>query len=356
VTTLFWTALLLAASSAVARADGVVLLEAEPVRPALCDALRIQLTDVAQVSCPTDRGATDLTSRIARASAAVRDLGAELGVLLERDPDARHLRMYLVSAQQDRAVLSVERIEDRSAPDIDRSLALKARDTLEVLRGARTSSTAQAAAPADVALAIAPQSSVSASLQHAAHGPQPGLSLLLETGGALSAGRQRRAAGLLALGARTTHALGYGELALSGHVASGVRETGPLGQVVEDEWGLALSLRAGRSLGRWSVGGLAELGAVRASALGITADGSGVGRRALGLARLGIGLDLRVTVLRGPAAVELRLAPCLQIDPVAQEFSLDGQRALALGRVRALVPLTLLITLPVHALRGADDV
>lgn len=336
-------ALLGATDSARAR-DTVVLLESGALRPDLCVALRIQLTDVADVRCRTEPPRSDLAQRIAAAaelvsarasSARERDMLNEpvrLVVLLERDPDGRHVRMLLVGSPQDRAVLAVESIEDRPAPDVDRSLALKVRDTLDVL-----DTRPSAALAAVIAPAAAPLVGV------------------LELGPALAAGAHVRAASLALLGLGARRGAAYGELALGVQRTSSLNVHNQLGRVVENEWGLALALRVGRAFGPLSLGALGELGLLRVHALGVTRDGSSGDDRQL-LTRLGVGLDLRVALLRGPTRVLLRCAPTLQVDPRRQRFELDGQRALDLGRVHAWLPLTLLLELPFRKSRaGGHD-
>lgn len=320
-----------AAGSAYAR-DAVVLLEAEALRPDLCVALRIQLTDVADVRCRTEPAGSDLAARIAAAAQLVAREPARLVVLLERDADARHVRMVLVGAPQDRAVLAIERIEDRAAHDVDRSLALKVRDTLEVLD----------ARPAqELAAVIEPPSAPRT----------PPLVGLLELGAAVSVSAQLRAAGLLGLGLRARRGAAYGELAIGAQRTSSLVVNNQLGRVEENEWGIALALRGGRLFGPVSVGALGELGVLRVRALGMTKDGR-PGSDMRPLARLGLGLDLRVTLLHGPVRVVLRCAPTLQVDPTRQRFELDGPRVLDLGRLHAWLPLTLLLELPLSSERS----
>jgi len=334
---LFVGAVVGAASSAYAR-DIVVLLEAEALRPDLCVALRIQLTDVADVRCRTEPKRVDLASRVAAAADLVESEPARLVVLLERDPDRRYVRMLLVGAPQDRAVLAIESIEDRPAPDIDRSLALKVRDTLAVLD----------ARPADeLAAVLAPAPPASPAAE-----PLVGL---LEVGAALSASAHVRAAVLVAVGLGMRRRAFRGELALAAQRTSSIAVDSELGTVVEDEWGGAVALRVGRVFGSLSVGALAELGVLRVRAFGVTSDGS-KGEDKGPLLRLGVGLDLRATLLRGPTRVLLRFAPTLQIDPEQQRFELDEKRALDLGRLHAWLPLTLLVELPFqHAGSGGHD-
>jgi hypothetical protein len=176
----------------------------------------------------------------------------------------------------------------------------------------------------------------------------------VELGGALGTSGAPRSAGVVALGVGTRRDALYGELALAAQLSSAIDQPSDVGHVEEREWGLSLALRAGREWNRFSVGALGELGVVRVHARGFTLDESnGTFDRAL--ARLGVGLDLRVVLLRAPTRVALRLAPTLQVDPQQQRFALDGQRALDLGRVHAWLPLTLLFALPFQGAQGGDD-
>ncbi|MEY4510117.1 MAG: hypothetical protein RLZZ450_2239, partial [Pseudomonadota bacterium] len=146
----------------------------------------------------------------------------------------------------------------------------------------------------------------------------------------------------------------FGELALSGQRTSSLDHRSVVGRVEENEWGLALGLRVGRVWAPLSVGALTELGVLAVRARGTTLDHS-PGHYTRALARVGVGLDLRVVLLRAPTRVVLRLAPTLQVDPQRQRFELDRQPALDLGRVHAWVPLTLLFDLPLQRSAGGDD-
>lgn len=306
--------------------DRVLLLETPELRPELCGALRIQLTDVAAVRCSPAPGGP-LPERIERAAAAVRDEGARLAVLLEREGEADAVRMVLVGPEPDRALLTMERHEGRPEPDIDRSLALKVRDALDVIEVAEEVVAEKSPLPA--LLAPRPRE---ADRMH----------LLFEGGGGASLSLHTRAIGILAFGASLENTRLRAELALAGTLASQVTTRGG-GRVEEDEWALALSVRGLRKLGRVAFGGALEGGIVHMSADGETIDGTS-GRAERLRPRLALALDLRVSPLRG---LTLRLAPALEIYPTAQKFALDGEPRLELGHVRVLVPLTLLFELPV---------
>jgi hypothetical protein len=320
-----------------ARAEGKVLLfEVQGLRSSLCAAMRIQLTDVAEVRCRPETGDAPLASRVARAAALVREEEAALGVLLERDPDPERVRMVLVGAADDQAVLAIERIVDRPEPDVDRSLALKVRDALE-----RLGSTPPALAPraATMPEATMPMASILAS----APPPEPATRFrtLLEAGGALSIGTDLRGLGLFGAGIRMARARAYVDGLVAGQVATTLRTRAPEGAVTEDEWGAALSLRGGFSRRRFALGLYGELGALSVRAIGTTTDGS-TGSVRRGLFRSALGIEARLALFSG---VALRFAPAVELYPVAQRFALDDRVVVELGRARLSLPLTLLVAI-----------
>lgn len=310
----------------------MLLFEAPRLRPDLCAALRIQLTDSAEVRCRDDVSGT-LPERLARAAEAVARDEARLGVLLERDADPALVRMYLVSDRPNEAVIAIERIEDRPAPDVDRSLALTVREAVDVL----------VATPP----ALATEAPLAPVLMQA-HAPavrgERRVSVLLEGGGALSWGRQRRSIGLLSGGVRLTRRALALELAVSARMSSAVRVRGAPGLVDEDEWGLGASVRGNVTRGRLTVGLLAGAGSDRVRARGVTQSGV-PGSAALFLPRFDLGLDLRLRLF---ASASLRIAPTLELFPVAQRFALDERVVISLGRRRVLLPLSLSIELPLR--------
>jgi hypothetical protein len=322
-------------------AEGVLLFELPSLRPELCAALRIQLTDLARVDCRAEDDGAPLTDRLGAAARTVQREDAQLAVLLERDPDPRLVRMVLVGRRADQAVLTIERIEDRPEPDVDRSLALKVRDALDVLVATREIVAQRSPLPA---LLTPPRDSAPSADTGA--GPK----LLFEAGGALSVGHQLRGAGLIGLGGRFAVGLAALELLALGQLASRVHERGGEGQVDEREWGISASARALRTFAHGSVGALAELGFVRYDARGETLDRSSGSSKGT-LLRTALGLDLRVHLVRG---MSLRFAPALELFPIAQQFALDERVNMTLGRLRALLPLTLLIDFPVGRERASD--
>jgi hypothetical protein len=351
-------------SLARAQAD-VLLLESEKLRPGLCVALRIQLTGVASVTCRPDRAGL-LPERLARAATALRDEHGRIGVLLERDPDPGLVRMYLVGARPDQAVIAIERIEDRLAPDIDRSLALKVRDAFEVMRSvpvARADRVSAEPAAAPLAAVLAPVTPVDetggeqlTSPVRSATEPPPEsrkngarTSALFELGGALVRSADTRALGLLAVGVGQAWASYQGELVAGARLASSLTVQSEAGRIDEREWGLSLAARALTRTGRLRVGALVALGFERAHARGRTRSGA-QGELDVSLVHFGVGVDVRVHMFEH---VQLRLAPTVEIHPIDQRFAVDQQVLLALGRSRVLVPLTLVVELPFANSRGS---
>ncbi len=110
-----------------------LLLYAEDGRPGVCGALRIQMADVGGVVCETSSLPSGFAARIAYVSAQVRARGARIGLVVEPDSDPTLVRMLIIGARADQAVLAIERLADRPGPDVDRSLALKAREAHDVV-------------------------------------------------------------------------------------------------------------------------------------------------------------------------------------------------------------------------------
>ncbi|MDB4975855.1 MAG: hypothetical protein JWN48_4196, partial [Myxococcaceae bacterium] len=157
-----------------------------------------------------------------------------------------------------------------------------------------------------------------------------------------------RGAFLLGLGLRGLRNAYFAELLASGQLFSSIAPHSAAGRVREDEWSAALTTRLGKQWQGFALGLLGALEVVSMSARGVTNDGSRGHARVLA-ARLDLGLDLRATLLDGPARVSLRLAPTLQVAPAVQRFRLDRETTLELGRAALWLPLTLLVELPTGA-------
>jgi hypothetical protein len=312
------------------RADaGVVLREGGAPRPGLCAALRIQLTGVAEVRCEAEPAQAALSERIAATSAELRAQDARLGVLLERDPDPALVRMYIVAAHGDQAVIAIERIEDRAEPDVDRSLALKVSDAYEAIAIVRTA-VPERAPP--VAAALQPAQAPAASRRW-----DP----LLEVGGGLHLERdQLRGLANILLG------VGVGRGALRFELGAGARldseseATSALRSVHMGERGGLLGLRVLWRSSRFEIGGVLEGVFSRISASAVAAERTQ--HEHFFSPVLGVGADLRLRLF---GTAYLRLAPTLEVMH-EEQLAIYGSTLLTTGPLRAALPLSLLVYLP----------
>ncbi len=351
-------------SAACVRAeDSIVLFQSGKLRSGLCAALRIQLSDVAQVRCVADAFGNELPARIAGAARLVQSEQARLGVLLERDPNPKRVRMYIVAARTDQAVIAIERIEDRPEPDVDRSLALKVRDALDVVSRAvlpPTPATTEATEPAPPAAeatlppnllvgVIAPR------LSEAPKGPEteaadaslPWAAVLEAGGGALFGNPATRGAGRLLAGGRFNGTGVSGELLFGARIHGPVSQKSAAGVVDEGEWGPELSLRALWSHRRLQLGAFAEAMWLSMDARGSTNTGArGTKKQRVLTSSLGVDMRLRLFT-----SAFVRLAPALEVLSVAQRFAVDERVTLDIGRTRVLLPISFLVALPV----GGDE-
>jgi hypothetical protein len=310
--------------------DGVVLHEGSAPRPGLCAALRIQLSGAAPVTCLAEPEQGALSERIAASAAALRARGARLGVLLERDPDPGLLRMYIVAARDDQAVVAIERIEDRPEPDVDRSLALKVSDAYEVMAIVREAAP-ERTLPAAAALQPPP-----AARQRA--GWQP----LLEVGGGLHLEPEllRGLANVL-LGVGVVRDTLRVELAAGARLDSQAKAEGELGSVRMRERGALIGVRLLWQRGRFELGGVLEGVLARISAdAGAPVDRQG--HESFFTPALGVGADLRLRLF---GAAWLRFAPSLEL-LTHEQLAIDRTVLLQTGPVRAALPLSLLVHLP----------
>lgn len=354
---LLWIALFalgLATPITHARAE-LLLFERTDLRPGLCVAVRIQLTDVAEVSCLPDLPGV-LPERLAEAARRVNEQKASLGLLLEQDPDPRLVRMYLVGARSDQAVIAIERIENRPAPDVDRSLALKVREAVEVVRA---KAEGDGATPLAAVLEPAPGAqpdNVGTYIERRAPSATAGqerarqVRLLLELGGGLARGTQSRAFGLLALGGRLSQGAYGVELLLGGRLGSELEQRAAVGRVRERAWTLGAALRLNQRMERFTLGGELAFGFDRSQVEGVTASGTPGERNTL-RPHVAIGLDVRVWLWRSLA---LRVAPAVELTRVRERFALDQQVVLDFGHSQVIVPVTLLLELPFSSRSGTD--
>jgi hypothetical protein len=342
---LFWLLVSWLAAGAAAQAQAaVVLFERAPLRPALCAALRIQLSGSAEVRCVTEGAAAGLAERLQTARARLRSDDAKLGVLLERDTDPRLVRMYLVGAEGEQASLAIERIEDRPEPDVDRSLALKVRDAYEVIGFVERELPKSEAAAAVLAV---PRSTVAVAAAAPVAGPaavpEPYVHAFVELGGGLALGGALRGLGsaLIGVGAVSTRAryeLGLGarlflsrESAREGATRVSLTERGPL-----------LAARVLFRTGRLELGAALQLYLAV-----ISAEAVGIRKPPLLTPVIGLGPDLRVRLF--PLAY-LRFAPGLELATVRRQYTVYERPTpwVPRGHVGASLVLALVISLPVQ--------
>ena len=270
-----------------------------------------------------------------------------MGLLLERDPDPRLVRMYIVAAENDQAVVAIERIEDRPEPDVDRSLALKVRDAFFVIEQV----TEHPKTP--LAAVVAPVPSPAPPAPEPAPGVAepplagPRYEVWLDVGGGLSLGSGARAlfAGALGLSRvreRLRLELGVGARSLAEH-----HETEGGARVSEVQRGPVLSLRALHQGERFAIGAALDPALLVSRALGSAPNGEQGEQRKL-VFGLSLALDLRV---RLASSVALRFAPALEWLSPRQRYAVDEQVVTDLGRLHVLVPLSLFVGLPVGGAR-----
>lgn len=332
---LFW---LLSGAVLAEAQEGVVLFERAPLRPGLCAVLRIQFSGSAEVRCVADQTASALDERLRAARGRLRELGALLGVILERDADPHLVRMVLVTGEGEQAALAIERVEDRPEPDVDRSLALKARDAYEVIAFVDRSLPEREAAAAVLAKPLA-QTSESTPAEYG-----PLWLAFMELGGGLNLGDSPRGEGAALLGVGRASARQRYELALGARLLSRQHEQSQFGKISVVERGPVLLLRALARRGRFELGGFAQLFVAVSYAEGFTADGV-EGHKRVASALLGLGPDLRLRLFH---SAYLRFAPSVELWTTQQRFALDNQVMIERGHVSASLPLSLMISLPLH--------
>jgi hypothetical protein len=334
---------------AVARADAVLLLEQPALRPGLCAALRIQLTGAAEVRCEAEPSAGSIADRIERGGERVRSTQSRLGVLLERDPDPGRVRMYLLSAQKDQAVIAIEAIEDRPEPDIDRGLALKVADAFEIVEVVQRAIPEATRSPLLATLAIKPAVAAddTGALNEAATATWSGF---VEAGAGLRAASGLHALGKFMLGAGWRRPLLDVEAAAGLTLASERTEENAAGQVALKERGPFVSLRVLSRHSRWAAGGALEAGLSFIAAQGTTNDGAR-GERTVTSPTLSLALDARFRVFD---YLWLRLAPALEVLPMDRSFGVDGTEVVNDGFLRGGATLSLVIDFPVRRVESVQ--
>jgi len=320
-------------------APRVLLLERAELRPELCTALRIQLSGTAQVSCEPEPDDAGLPDRISGAASRVDSGQARLAVLLERDPDPRLVRMYVVGSRADQAVLTMERIEDRPGPDVDRSLALKVGAALEVVSRIEH----QAALSGVLAEPVPPARPVD--IPPRATPTQPAWSLFLDLGGGFATAPKVHGLVLGYLGASRVRPRFRLDLGLGFQLGMRSDENKAGSEAQVSERGLLATARALRRMGRFEMGGELTLTGAFLAAEGIAADGTR-GERLLFTPAAGLGLDLRVRLF---SSAYLRLSPRLDVPLIDRSLRVDDVTVIDFPSVQVSVPVSLLFYLPLSS-------
>lgn len=319
---------------------GVVLFEQAGLRPGLCAALRIQLSDAADVTCAAEASLSDLAARLRTGAERLRAQRARLGVLLERDPDPGKLRMYILASQSDQAVIAIERIEDRPDPDIDRSLALKVRNAYDVIDYVDTT---RPVSPAPLAAALSTPTPPSAAEPPQA-APDALWAMLLDAGAGLALGNSLRWVSSFGLGLSRVRSGQRWELAL------GVRLYTERSEELEAAY-LSMKERGPFLAGRWlwrrgrvELGGALEAQLSVLDAQGIARDGRSASGREL-TPLLNLGAELRVRLF---SSVYLRFAPSLELPLLRHKLAVEDVVLIQDQVVRGTLPLSLLVVLPLR--------
>ncbi len=332
--------------SAAAQAEAaVVLFERAPLRPGLCAALRIQLSGSAEVRCVADGTAPGLAERLEGARARLRSDAATLGVLLERDADPSLVRMYLVSAEGEQAALSIERIEDRPEPDVDRSLALKVRDAYELIGFVQRE--LPQAEPAAAAAVLAPPPAAAARVSTVPNAttpvaPEPYLHAFVELGGGLTLGGALRGLGHALLGVGKVGSRQRYEFGVGARLATDEERANAAGVKVRlTERGPLLAARLTYRTGRLELGG-----AIQLYLAFTTADADGFrGQKPPITPVIALAPDLRLRLF--PLAY-LRFAPSFELATMRQRYTVDNRLVIERDYFGASLTLALVISLPVQ--------
>jgi hypothetical protein len=338
--------LLVTLMAAAARAEGsgaepaariLVLLDDAP-REGLTDALRIHAPKGTRVVVGPRPRAPTAAGRIREAHEALsRREGAVLSMWLEEDRldgEAREVIVYLVGRRRDTALVEVVRVRAGASEELDRAIAIKAREVLDAWtsdRGLPALLAQPAEAPArptgpdasaPVALAIALELSAYGATAAATAGPQLGAQIAL--GPALEGeGWLAEVVGTARIPMPLSRASGAGSVEVH-EIAFG---------------GAARALWAGLRA-PVALGGFAHCGARVLSGHGTTPLGAtGIADRIVPF--LAAGPEVRLTLALW---LRVRVAVGAEIALSRQRFAVNGEPVLDLGPARGLAEVGLLAT------------
>jgi hypothetical protein len=248
--------------------------------------------------------------------------------------------MYILAAQEDQAVLAIERIENRPEPDVDRSLALKVADAYEIVAAVQRVMP-EKQGQALTAAGVAPVAVEPAAIERPAPS-SPSLASFLEAGGGIASAGGARAISKLWLGAAWLRPGFAMEVSAGVRLVSRRRERNEAGRVSLAERGPIASWRVLMMEERFAIGAALEAGLSFVSAEGVAPDGTRGARMVL-LPTLGLHLDARVQLVR---AVALRFAPGLELLTIDRQFGVDEQVVVNDGPLRISATFSLMVDLP----------
>lgn len=318
-------AVALAATPAGAAPRVLVLGAGAAPRETFVDALRIQLRDAAAVELGPDVGEGPLATRVANASAAAERAEAVL-VLWVEDGGPGMAILYVVGRAGDRALIEIAHVSGGDEGELDRALALKAREVLDAVLAAGTR---PAPAPPPARLVVGPTPAGRAAARRSR-------ALLLEQG--LVANTEGRWGIAAAAGGRVGGVEAVGGLSLL--TAEAVRV--PSGSVTVDEWLVLVGARYLVAAGPLRIG--AELGG-RLRVLD-AAGATGDGRRGDTRVFVGAACGALETRLRLGSRLELRAHAGAELAFRRERFTVDGIVLYDAGRLRGAAGLSLVIALP----------
>lgn len=310
----------------------------ERPRPTLIEALRLHLRGTARVELSRALlPAVPAPSRVALAAELVRSQGVDFALWLESvalGNETRFFALYVVGARDGRAVLEVARLPAQvDSPDVDRTLALKASEIIEVSlagssplsnRPAPTATELPAPAPSKSPEPLAPEAP-----RHVA----------LELGGILSGASLQSTQSGLALGASWLFATAPLEMdvRLFGQLWTDTVATRPGLRVHVADTFVGAGFGA-RSTGTVQLGMQLALGSHLLRAEGFAA-GASTGTATLGLPSLSFGPELRLRLGR---RISFGAGAYAEWMAIRQSFDVGGVPVEDWGRFRLGAQLSLI--------------
>ena len=310
----------------------IVLAPPSQPTPSYLDALRIQVRGVATIDVEPHVDSVALASRVAHASRVLSRRGAALVVWADTvmGEQSRDPIVYAVGKNDRRAVMEVVELHEPQSPEQDRVVALKIAALLDdVLHRASLR---------DV---VPPFSDLTfqASKRRLAWGGEARVGAFLGTGSGSVGGQ----AGIqLAAGPGLRTRRFEAELAMTVGLLSNQHNQSPAGQIDTSQWTLGLAAGGRYRWDRFSLGPSIGASFRVVSATGQTVDGRmGDAVRWVPTGRLGLEVRYRFwdrLSLRANLGAEMAFE--------RQRFSLVGQPAVDLGRIRGVAELDVVIFLP----------